>query len=120
MSDLQCKLLAIVGLLISACADDEPVVDQPDDGSAEAWESCIRDGVWTPEVCADPLVCVDYGFCAPPCAEVKHCAAYGFGDLCDYQSSDDPVCIIQCLNDGTCPDTGGVKLRCSTLLNRCQ
>lgn len=119
---LLATILAVAAGLLFACADEEPI-DEPADGSAEAWESCRNgDGVRTPELCADPLVCVGYGFCAPPCAEVKHCAAYGFGDQCDYQSSDEPVCIIECLdlNARTCPDTGGVKLRCDPLLNRCQ
>lgn len=113
----------LVALFLFACGDDDSSETEPTDGSAQAWESCLNErGVWTPELCAAPLVCVEYGFCAPPCESVDHCAAYEpSADLCDYQSSSEKVCVIECLDDGTCPDTnGGVKLRCAPLLNRCQ
>ena len=115
------SVVSVLGaLVLCGCGDDTPADDST---GAQAWESCLNDdGVWTPEICAAPLVCVEYGFCAPPCETVDHCAAYEpASDLCDYQSSSEKVCVIECLDNGTCPDTnGGVKLRCAPLLNRCQ
>ena len=96
-----------------ACGEDAPT--RPQDGTVEAWDSCLWEGQIISALCKPGGVCTYHGVCAPTCETAEDCSSFdGFEMTCG-PMDDDRICEPMCNDAGECPKTGGVELVCHNL-----